>query len=132
MACNHPSGDTVNGYWLCATCYAKLAERPKHYQMVERKWMSDAPPRQEVMPAPVAVAQSMTLGRFVKAMALRLVAKTAGSMSMADATDYAVDILRALAEPFGSPDMDWSTAGAWELVADDMQYWDGEAAAGNA
>lgn len=132
--CTHPSGDMVNGYWLCGHCYAKLPERPSRLVMEKGK-ISDSdtppPPRQMVVHAPIAMAGDMSLATFVEIMARRLIAQTGGSFTMPDATDYAVEILRNLDEPFGSPDLDWSQAGAWELVYEDMQCWDCEGERGN-
>lgn len=128
IECGHKSGDTVNGRWLCASCYKYLNERPRYYRMVRVDagchFMSDAPHRQEVYYAPIALARSVTLAEFVKMIAIRLVSQTRGSFDMADAIDYAVEILRNLDEPFGADDIDWSVSGAWDLVSEDMSYWD--------
>jgi hypothetical protein len=129
--CHHPKGDTINGFWVCASCYEKLQERPRRYKMVPAPsgdvWLSDVGSiRQEVILSPVARSEcGMTFGAFVEAMALRLIAQTRGSFSKPDALDYALEILRNLGEPFGAADYDWSISGAWELVSEDMQYWDG-------
>lgn len=130
MTCKHWEGDTVNGYWLCAKCFTKLAERPVRYHNsgVED---GDIPPRQEAVQAPIAEADGMTLGKFVEAMALRLIARTRGGFQKPDALDYAVEILRMHEEPFGSKDMEWNTAAAFDLVDEDMQYWDTDEAASN-
>jgi hypothetical protein len=135
--CEHWEGDTVSGYWLCAKCYAKLPERPRKYgaeRLVlpkvydgENWWNPDGSPhptRQTVTPAPIAEAQGYTLSQFIEAMALRLIARTGGSFQKADAIDYAVDILRGFEEPFGSEELDWTRAGAWELVDEDLHCWD--------
>lgn len=128
--CNHWEGDNVNGYWLCAKCFAKLEDRPRRYRMggVED---GDVPPRQEVIMAPVAEADGTSLFQFVTAMALRLIASTGGGFNKTDALEYAIEILRAFGEPFGSDDLDWTSGGPWELVDEDMQYWDHEGVGGN-
>lgn len=130
MTCKHWEGDTVNGYWLCAKCFTKLAERPVRYfnSGVED---GDIPPRQEAVQAPIAEADDMTLGKFVEAMALRLIARTRGGFQRPDALDYAVEILRLVGEQFASKDMDWSTAGAFDLVDEDLLNWDADEAAPN-
>lgn len=128
--CKHWDGDTVNGYWLCAKCFAKLPDRPRRYYMVGVE-DGDLPPRQEVILAPVAEADGTTLSQFVNAMALRLIARTGGEFNKADALNYAIDILRDFGEPFGSDDLDWTSAGAWELVDEDLQYWDADEPASN-
>jgi homospermidine synthase len=142
--CEHWEGDTINGYWLCAKCFAKLPERPRKYG-VERLelpkvydgdnwWNPDGsryPTRQTIAPAPIAEAQGTTLSQFIEAMALRLIARTRGGFQKPDAMDYAVEILRGFGEPFGSGDLDWTSAGAWELVDEDLQHWDADEAAPN-
>ncbi|WP_305968582.1 MULTISPECIES: hypothetical protein [unclassified Mameliella] len=142
--CNHWEGDTVSGNWLCAKCYAKLPDRPRKYG-VERLelakvydgdnwWNPDGsryPTRQTVTLAPISEAQGNTLAQFIEAMALRLIARTRGGFQKPDAMDYAIEILRTFGEPFGSDDMDWTSAGAWELVDEDMQYWDADETASN-
>ncbi len=130
MTCKHWEGDTVNGYWLCAKCYAKLEDRPRQYRMsgVED---GDIPPRQEVTLAPIAEADGTTLSQFVNAMDLRLIARTGGGFNKADAIEYAIEVLRVFGEPFGSDDLDWTSAGAWELVDEDLQHWDADEAASN-
>lgn len=129
--CPHWEGDTIQGYWLCAKCYAKLDERPRVYRMVDSDAGGDIPPRQQVTYAPIATADETTLSQFIDHMALRLVALTRGGFNKDDAIDYAVDILRTFGEPFGSADLDWSQAGAWDLVDEDLQYWDADGAASN-
>jgi hypothetical protein len=123
MICTHWDGDTVNGYWLCAKCFAKLEDRPRRYRTsgVED---GDIPPRQEVTLAPIAEADGTTLSQFVNAMVSRLIARTGGGFNRADAIEYAIEILRTFGEPFGSDDLDWTSAGAWELVDEDLQHWD--------
>ena len=140
--CTHPHGDTVNGYWLCGKCYAKLPERPKTYRMVKgprlpafpmrgAEYRVEGRSRQEVFPVPIIRADSgFTLSEFIHAMARKLMAKAA--MSKADALDYARDILEMTGEEFGNPDMAWDTDVAWELVKDDMQNWDYDNAGVNA
>ncbi|MDO6755402.1 hypothetical protein Q4598_04100 [Phaeobacter inhibens] len=130
MTCTHWDGDTVNGYWLCAKCFAKLQDRPRRYHMSGVEG-GDVPPRQEVTLAPVAKADGTTLAQFVHAMALRLIARTGGSFDKADALEYAIEILRTFSEPFGSDDLDWTSAGAWELVDEDLQHWDADESASN-
>ncbi|AUR11196.1 hypothetical protein PhaeoP48_01199 [Phaeobacter inhibens] len=128
--CKHWEGDTVNGYWLCAKCFAKLPDQPRKYYPGGSP-DGDTPQRQEVILAPIAKAQETTLGQFIEAMALRLIARTRGSFQKPDAMDYAVEILRTFGEPFGSDDLDWTSAGAWELVDEDIQHWDADDAASN-
>ncbi|TNE43420.1 MAG: hypothetical protein EP341_11400 [Sphingomonadales bacterium] len=134
--CKHWEGDTINGYWLCAKCYAKLQNRPCTYRMVKvthgEMWMADAPAaRQEVVYAPIASCEGVTLSQFVEAMALRLIARTGGGFNKFDAIDYAVEILRSFDVPFGTDDLDWTSAGAWELVDEDLQHWDADESASN-
>lgn len=129
-SCKHWDGDTVNGYWLCAKCFAKLEEQPRRYYMVGAEH-GDTPPRQEVTLAPVAKAGGTTLLQFVEMMARRLIVCSGGNFQMYEATEYAVEILCNLGEPFGSDDMDWTSIGAWELVDEDMQYWDADETACN-
>ncbi|WP_407473487.1 hypothetical protein [Sulfitobacter sp. PM12] len=141
MICTHPHGDTVNGHWLCGKCYAKLSERPKTYKTVRTPIASlrqeDSPPparyRQDVFPAPISTDENgMTLSAFIEAMAKRLIALTRGGFTKPDAIDYAIDLLRGFEEPFGNPELDWSHAGAWEMVNEDVQYWDHDGAGSNA
>ena len=138
MTCNHEHGDNVSTYWLCGQCYSKLPDRPVKYVM-RRATAGDGdfegkvlPKRQIPIYAPIKVADSgLKLAEFVKAIAARLVVQTRGSMDMQVATDYAVSLLESYDEEFGAPDFDWSTDGAWEIVNEDMQYWDGESSASN-
>lgn len=136
MTCAHKSGDWVNGYWLCGPCYAKLADRPVRYE-----W--EAPHnagndeggrrRQRAVRAPIATApEGTTLSQFVRQMALRLLSVTGGAFTDGDAIDYAVEVLRLSEDPFGEDDFDWSTAGAWERIEEDMQTWDFGRATGNS
>jgi hypothetical protein len=130
--CKHERGDYVNGYWLCAACYKKLDDRPRTYIMQKSLSEQVKGERQEVFVAPIAaIPKGLSLSRFVKAMAMRLISQTRGSFTMADALDYAVEILRNLEEPFGSADFQWTVSGAWELVSEDMQYWDNDAVSDN-
>lgn len=128
--CKHWEGDTVNGYWLCAKCFAKLQDQPRVYYTGGTP-EGDIPPRQEVRLAPIAKAQGFTLAQFVEAMALRLMARTRGSFQKTDAMEYAIEILRCFGEPFGSDDIDWTAAGAFDLVDEDMQNWDADETASN-
>tara|TARA_Y100000815_G_scaffold274272_2_gene307837 strand:+ start:260 stop:559 length:300 start_codon:yes stop_codon:yes gene_type:complete len=91
----------------------------------------DTRPRQQVVLAPIATAQGFTLSQFIKAMALRLIARTLGAFDKRDAEDYAIEILRCFDEPFGSGDLDWTSEGAFEMVDEDLQYWDADKAASN-
>ena len=129
-SCKHWEGDTVNGYWLCAKCFAKLEGQPRRHYM-SRIENGDIRSRQEVILAPVAKVGGITLLQFVEMMARRLIVRTGGSFQMHEATEYAVDILRSLGEPFGSSDLDWTSASAWDLVDEDVQHWDADEAAGN-
>lgn len=129
--CKHWEGDTVNGFWICAKCFAKLQHRPHRYVMERAAEFTDRPPRQMVINAPIAKAGDVSLATFVTFMAQRLVARTRGGFQMPDAMDYAVEILRFFGEPFGSDELDWTSAGAWELVDEDMQHWDADEAASN-
>lgn len=138
MTCKHPHGDTVNGYWLCGKCYAKLPDRPKEYRTVlnpivklRSEDVKSTKYRQEVNHAPISTAESgFTLSAFIDAMARKLMAKA--TMTRPDALDYARDILEMVGEEFGNPDMCWDTEAAWELVKEDMQYWDFDADGGNS
>lgn len=128
--CNHWGGDTVNGYWLCASCYIKLSERPyKTYSGIRE---GGCPSRQEIVFAPIAEHKGVTLSDFITKLASRLVAVTRGAMSTYDATEYAVDLLKSLGEKFSDPSMCWDTDGAWEIVNDDLQYWDNDESGSNS
>jgi hypothetical protein len=87
-------------------------------------YISDVAHRQDVYYAPIALAGSITLSGFIRMIAMRLVSQTRGGFNMTDATDYAVEILRNFDEPFGAKDVDWYVSGAWDLVSEDMSYWD--------
>ena len=134
MTCKHEHGDDIDGAWVCGQCFHRLHERPRTYYMEKGHRLDgegeNQPLRQMARYAPIKRADSgLTLAEFVKVIALRLVVKTGGSMSMADATDYAVELLRDGPE-FASPDAGWDKGDAWDLVAEDMQYWDGDEASG--
>lgn len=137
--CEHPHGDMVNGNWLCGHCYVKLHEQPKKYKMVRNLSTRNGDDdvlqhkyRQEVIPTPTSTdANGVTLSEFVGIMARRLVALTGGQFTIPDAMDYAIDILRGFDEPFGNPELDWSRDGAWEMVREDLQYWDDEGSGAN-
>lgn len=132
--CKHWEGDTVNGYWLCAKCFARLSDRPRrYYKPIKITDMdSDQPvPPQDVILAPVATHDGFTLGQFISSMASRLVSRTRGSFTMEDAASYAIDLLQGFGVPFGAKDMAWDVGGAWELVDDDMQHWDADESASN-
>lgn len=137
MTCGHDKhGDFVNGYWVCGDCYKKLHDRPKKYKMVRigygDPWDNNAQHRQEVIPCPIATSEDgMTLSEFIKAMAMRLIHQTKGGFQMVDALDYSIEILRCFDDPFGSKDMDWDVSGAFELISEDMQYWDCDGADGS-
>lgn len=126
--CQHWEGDEILGYWLCAKCYAKLPERP--FRLVRRYADKGGPP-QHIVCAPIAKADGMTLGRFVAAMALRLIARTSDGWGRAEATDYAVECLRTAEVPFGDPDYAWDTGAAWVLIDEDLQHWDADISASN-
>lgn len=126
MTCKHQHGDMVSGYWLCGQCFQKLPDRPVRYVMEPAVPAGD-PGRRRQMPvyAQIRTTESgMTLSQFVSAVARRLVAQTLGGLTMDDAIDYAVDLLKLDEVEFGSDDRDWSVAAACELVSEDMQYWD--------
>nr|WP_309504259.1 hypothetical protein [uncultured Roseovarius sp.] len=130
--CKHWQGDMVNGCWVCAKCYKKRPHQPYRLLKPTKLRGEDGQPYiQDVLKAPVAKAQGYTLGEFIEAMALRLIARTRGGFQKPDAMDYAIDILRSIGERFGSGDMDWTRDGAWELVDEDMQHWDTDNAATN-
>lgn len=145
MACMHKNGDMVNGAWLCGQCYSLLPSRPYRTFMVAQMddGRADNRPmvkggevgpirKQQIAYAPVSVAPGgMTLAKFVAAIASRLIVQTRGGMGAVEASDYAIEILRTFGEEFGAPDVDWTAAGAWDLVAEDMGYWDECGAAGN-
>lgn len=133
--CKHSEGDTINGQWVCAACYVKLPERPRTYYRpvkVEDVYSDQPVPPQEIILAPIATHDGVTLSQFVNKMATRLVAATRGSMSMSDATDYAVDLLKSFDEKFGDPSMCWDAAGAWEIIDEDLHYWDADESASNS
>ena len=132
--CKHWEGDTVNGYWLCVSCYTKLPDRPRRYSIPLKvpAELAGGPVRpQDIILAPIATHNGMTLGEFINKMALRLAAATRGSMSMFEATDYAVDLLKGFDEKFGDTSMCWDAASAWEIVDEDLQYWDADEGATN-
>lgn len=131
MTCTHPHGDFVAGTWLCGRCYAKLDSRPARYSMEAAPdsgtRTEDVVPvlRQAKTEAPIRVAATgLTLSQFIEVGARRVVVHCAGTMALADAIDYIIDLLRVEGAEFGSPDFDWSEAGAWELVTEDMAHWD--------
>lgn len=132
--CKHWEGDTVDGYWICAKCFTRLPDQPRrYYKPIKITDMeSDQPvPPQEVTLAPVAVHEGVTLGQFISSMAARLVSRTRGSFTMAEATSYAIDLLQGFGDSFGAKDMAWDAGGAWELVDEDMQHWDADEGATN-
>lgn len=134
--CKHWEGDNVNGLWVCAKCFAELAERPRKLikAMKVPDFYADQPPkptRQDVIIAPIAAHEGTTLAQFIAAMAQRLVARTRGAMSTSEAANYAIDLLQGFDEPFGSKDMAWDAGGAWEIVDEDLQHWDAEESATN-
>lgn len=138
MACNHPNGDSVNGYWVCGQCFQKLPSRPVIYVMrpvtTSEDWDVDGRRRrmrQEAIHAPIAKCEGVTLSQFIDMMARRLVARTRGGFHIDDARDYAVECLRSLDETFGSDDMAWDQGAAWDIVDEDMTYWDADEAATN-
>lgn len=121
-ACKHWEGDFVNGFWLCAKCYKKLADRPR--RLIKDMMVEDIGFRQGVIHAPIAKVDGVTLSHFVEFMALRLIALTRGSFVKGDAVSYAMDILGSFGEPFGHKDFSWDQEGAWEIIKEDLQYWD--------
>lgn len=138
--CAHPHGDYVTGIWVCGKCWRKLDERPSELVMVERKGFGldhhsdgETQPRmrQERRSVPVLVTpEGDTLGSFIRSMALRLVARSA--LTMTDALDYAIELARSVCEPFGRTGENWGSDGAWELVDEDMQHWDASTEGSNA
>lgn len=128
MDCRHPHGDMVNGYWLCGRCYAKLDERPSRLIIEQAHGVGEgATSRQMVIHAEIRKSETgVTLSEFIRLMALRLIARNAGAMLMSDALDYAVEVLKMAGDEFGSSDLGWDTACAWDLVDEDMSYWDGD------
>lgn len=141
MTCAHPSGDHVNGYWVCAQCFQKLEARPVTYVMrrvpciariagADTRWRVPTT-RQEPVYAPVAECEGVTLSQFIDIMARRFIARTRGGFHISDARDYAVECLRSLGEPFGSTDIAWDQGGAWDLVDEEMSYWDADETVSN-
>ena len=126
--CRHEHGDMVNGYWLCGQCYTKMAERPSRLVMEPIINVSEGETsRQIAVHAEIRTAESgLTLSEFIRLMAMRLITRNAGAMHMSDAIDYAAEVLKMAGDEFGSPDLGWDTACAWDLVDEDMSYWDGD------
>lgn len=146
MTCKHAHGDMVSGAWLCGQCYSLLPSRPyrtfivaqvdevgpDHRPMV-KGGERHQPGKQQIAFAPVSAAPNgVTLAKFVAAIASRLIAQTRGGMAPVDASDYAIEILRTFGEEFGAQDVEWTTGGAWDLVSEDMGYWDEDGGGGNA
>lgn len=50
---------------------------------------------------------------------------------MPDAIDYAIDLMGGFDFEFADASEDWSVQGAWEIVREDMEYWDQDEAEGN-
>lgn len=129
--CEHRHGDFVNTYWLCGECYTKMAERPFRVFM-ERTNAKCETERQNVEHAEILMSEEKTtLSTFITLMVEYLIQVTHGDMSLAEAVDYAVDLLRCLGEPFGTGDMDWGPEGAHEIVDEDVQNWEQDASEQN-
>lgn len=124
-ACDHPHGDTVNGYWLCGKCYQKLAERPFSLILEDGRTPHGGgySPRQNVVHAKISRDEyGRTLSQFIEAMLRRVMARS--GMKRTDALNYAIDLMEMQGEEFGSSDCHWGAEGAWEVVDADMQNWD--------
>ena len=130
MGCRHLRGDWIKeqGYWLCADCWGKLAERPKEYIMRTGVNVLDAKhtgPLQDIgWQAAIAEADGLTLSEFLRTMARRYMRKTRPPMGINAAYDAAIAVLKSLGDPYGDPAYSWGAEGARELADDDMQDWD--------
>lgn len=91
--------------------------------------LGDGGERQEAEIGPEAQHNGVTLAQFIYMMAKPLMG--IGGMHQAEAIEYAIDLLKTQGEAFGDPDLDWTSAGAEEMVADDMQYWDEDGSLAN-
>ena len=131
VSCSHPSGDFIDGMWICAHCWRLLPGRPKIYDMEPVPGCEDGDKRlrQMVSHAPIAEHEGLRLAEFIDMMARRLVAQS--TFAMPDARRYAVDILATVGEPFGAPDYDWSVDGAHGIVDDDLSSWGSDGEVGN-
>ena len=130
--CNHERGDwIVDGtYWLCGQCYAELDEQPKKYGApVEGGDEYTRHPQVIVWQAELAKSGEMTLGAFVKIMALRY--SQLARIDLTDAYECAVSYLKALGISFGDVDYSWTRQDAYDLVAEDMDDWDRDSGGSN-
>jgi len=130
MTCKHEHGDTLLGMWVCGQCYKKLHERPRTYRM-ERTTEPDGSDRrslrQIVVHCPISTAEcGVTLRMFVTWMVARLVVLTRGEMPHDEALDYSIGILEMLGDEFGGDATVWDRESAYEIVAEDMRYWDAD------
>lgn len=127
MTCRHQHGDTILGMWVCGQCFKKLPERPVQHVMERSSDPGGRPPRQIAIKCPISTAaDGITLCQFVTWMASRLVARTAGQMPHAEAIDYGIGLLETLGDGFGSEAQVWDRGGAYEIVDEELQYWDAD------
>ena len=139
--CKHPSGDFIDGVWLCAWCWEKLDEQPRTYGREPmpytakdstggpfeiRKTIVLARPefRQTMKLAPIAYADEVRLFAFIVMVANRLMDR--GGLNRELAIDHAIELLRLQDTRFGDPDFAWDQGGAEELADEDLGWWDYE------
>lgn len=132
--CNHPHGDHVNGWWLCGKCYTKFSSRPRTLRMVRANISGTGGDTliQQTVAIPFSGGKVGLLNIFVMLLSTRLMVKTSGNMDRIQSIDYAIELLRGLEVEFGDEDFDWTIAGAWAIVDEDMQYWDQDRCASNS
>lgn len=107
MKCLHSRGDFVGGSWLCADCLKFLDERPKVIIWVNKdgslgevKGGDFSGMRQDVVAASIAMSDTMSLSKFIEAMAKWFIFRA--KMDKATAIEMSIDCLRnILPDTFG-------------------------------
>lgn len=122
----HKRGGDIKemGYWVCGDCYSILPSKPITWGAGSQTTI-DGPPQVITWQAETTKsAEGLTLNDFLKTAAHRY-KYHARDISLEDAYDLAIELLKTIEEKFADPVMEWSHASAREIVSDDVScYWE--------
>lgn len=131
MSCKHEHGDTVKALstWVCGQCWSIIGDRPKRYGPLGLTRLPNdsvrVGGRQEIVwqASVLTSAEGTTLNTYLKAIARRFQHRDK-TLTDYEAHKLAIEEARAIGEPFGHPDYDWSRMGAIDVADEAMTYWD--------
>lgn len=121
-SCPHARGDWIGemGYWLCADCWQKLAQRPTRYGLGD----GTGGPQDIIWQAEIAQADGITLEAFLRAMVRQYQKRTTPKIDLAAAYEAAICALADGLDPYGDPVVSWTADAARDLADDDMDQWE--------